>query len=67
MCGCAPALDAGKIVQKKLTKINLLKEGRLINLLSIRQVGHCCGFQFLGIILRFNFKEFSAFAFDKED
>ena len=52
MCGCAPpALDAGKIVQKKLTKINLLKEGRMINLLSIRQVGHCCGFQFLGIIL----------------
>ena len=28
MRGCAPALDAGKIVQKKLTKINLLKEGR---------------------------------------
>ena len=26
MCGCAPALDTGKIVQKKLTKINLLKE-----------------------------------------
>ena len=63
MCGCAPALDAGKIVQKKLTKINLLKEGRLINLLSSIK---------LAIVVVFSswasfYKEFSAFSFDTED
>ena len=66
MRGCAPALDAGKIVQKKLTKINLLKEPPDKSF----HPSSCPLLWFSvqrGIILRFSLKGISAFSFHTED